>query len=536
MDIQAEELKQSPLGDKLWRISNLYKIRNKNKQLTYLKPNKIQLSIYESIKDKPLVRDYFLKYRQGGVSTWFLIWWLDDTLIKRNTITGILSHSRESLKYLWDIIRIAYTNLPDICREPTSKFNETELSFPRLNSKIFVSLGIRSTSVNNLHISEVCYMDTQDIQASLATVPPNGNVSIESTANGLGNEGQILYQEAQTNLNGYQSHFFPWYIQDEYRLPLNGMTITPTKEEAKLKAEAERTFHVELTDEQLLWRRVTKKQQGYLYDQEFPEDDSRAFLSTGNPYFENKKMLALLKEARQMNRESPPVEETYDYTAWEHPANGNIYVAGVDVAEGIDGDWSVIKIMNVTKRREALRYRARVPIDKFYRDCDYWGRQFNNCLMAVERNNHGHAVIQGLYENCKYPNLYVQDRDIRSVRVRGFQETKTIVKIGWETTSLSKPLMLDQLKEGIEGNITEDVEDFQPEFEVRDEIFLQEALTIQQNNKTIGAVTGKNDDVVMASAIAFQMYLRARKKVGMRPTDGILIGESMEYIKKFGII
>lgn len=536
IDLDHEKLSQSPLGDKLWRISHLYKIRNKNKQLTNLKPNNIQLKIYEAIKDKPLVRDYFLKYRQGGVSTWFLIWWLDETLTKRNTISGILSHSRESLKYLWDIIRIAYVNMPDVCREPTSKFNETELAFPNLNSKIFVSLGIRSTSVNNLHISEVCYMEGKDIQASLATVPPNGNVSIESTANGLGNEGQIIYQEAQTGLNGYEAHFYPWYIQDEYRLPLNGLSIVPTKEENKVKAEAQKMFHVELSDEQILWRRITKKQQGFLYDQEFPEDDAKAFLTTGNPYFDNKKILALLHEARQINRETPPVEETYDYTAWESPKNGQIYVAGVDVAEGIDGDWSVIKILNVTSRRESFRYRARVPLDKFYRECDYWGRAYNNALLAIERNNHGHAVIQGLYENCKYPNLYVQDKDIRSIKVRGHLEPKTIVKIGWETTTLSKPLMCDQLKEGIEGNIADEVDDFQPEFEVRDEIFLQEALTIQQNNKTIGAIQGKHDDVVMASAIAFQMYLRARKKVGLRPTDGLLLGEPMEYIKKFGII
>ena len=536
MDIQAEQLKNSPLGDKLWRMSNLYKIRNKNKQLTNLKPNNIQIRMYEAVKDKPIIRDFFLKYRQGGVSTWWLLWWLDETLVNRNTISGILSHTRESLKYLWDIIRIAYVNMPEVCREPASKFNETELSFGNLNSKIFVSLGIRSTSVNNLHISEVCYMESKDIQASLATVPPNGNISIESTANGLGNEGQILYQEAMTGSNGYEAHFFPWYIQDEYRLPLNGLSINPTKEETKVINEATKLFHVELSDEQLLWRRITKKQQGFLYDQEFPEDDAKAFLSTGNPYFDNRKMLTLLKEARIKNKETPPVEETYDYTAWEAPINGQMYVAGVDVAEGIDGDWSVIKILNVTSRREAFVYRARVPIDKFYRVCDYWCRQYNNCLLAVERNNHGHAVIQGLYENCKYPNLFVQERDTRNVRIRGHMEPKTIVKIGWDTTSLSKPLMLDQLKEGIEGNLNDDVDDFQPEYEIRDEVFLQEALTIQQNKQTICAVQGKNDDVVMASAISFQMYLRARKKAGGRPTDGVLIGEPMEYLKKFGII
>lgn len=536
MELDQEQIKNSPLGDKLWRISNLYKIRNKNQQLTNLKPNNIQLQIYESVKNKKQIRDYYLKYRQGGVSTWWLIWWLDETLTNRNTITGILSHTRESLKYLWDMIRIAYTNMPDSCREECGKFNETELSFPAINSKIFVSLGIRSTSVHNLHISEVCYMEAQDIKASLATVPPHGNITIESTANGIGNEGHTLYTEALQGMNGYAPHFYPWFIQEEYMVPLNGMKIVPTKEEDTLKTQIRSRFHVELKDEQILWRRIAKQQQGYLFNQEFPEDDQNAFLSTGNCYFDNQKMIALLSEARDLAKEKPPVEETYDYIAWEAPQNDSVYVAGVDVAEGIDGDWSVIKILNVTHRREAFRYRARVPVDKFYQACDYWGRQYNNCLLAVERNNHGHAVIQGLFETCKYPNLFVQDRDIRSVRVRGIQTQKTVVKIGWETTSISKPLMLDQLKSGIEGNTMDGVEEFETEFTIRDEIFLQEALTTQQDGSKIGAVSGKHDDVVMATAIAFQMYLRARKKVGLHPADGILIGEPMEYIKKFGIV
>ena len=536
MDLKNEDIINSPLGDKLWRVSHLYKIRNKKQELINLKPNNIQLQIYNSVKGKPLIRDYFLKYRQGGVSTWWLVWWLDETLTNRNTITGILSHTRESLKYLWDIIRIAYTNMPDSIREPSGKFNETELSFPDINSKIFVSLGIRSTSVHNLHISEVCYMEPNDIKASLATVPPNGNITIESTANGVGNEGHTLYTEALQNLNGYTPHFFPWFIQEEYMVPLSGMKFVPNKEEDKFKQQASKQFHVELRDEQLLWRRIAQKQQGYLFNQEFPEDDNKAFLSTGNCYFDNQKLIVLLNEARDINRERPPVEETYDYTAWEAPKNGKVYVAGVDTAEGIDGDWSIIKILNVTDRIEAFRYRARVPVDKFYKVCDYWGRQYNNCLMAIERNNHGHAVIQGLGETCHYPNMYYQDKDIRSMRTRGIREQKAVVKIGWETTSLSKPLMLDQLKEGIEGNAQEGVEEFEPEFTIRDEIFLQEGLTTQQDGSKISAVSGKYDDTVMATAIAFQMYLRARKKFGLRPDTGVLIGEPMEYIKKFGII
>lgn len=525
---------------KLYRLENLYKIRTKNQKLENLKLNNIQRRIYEDLYGRynsgTPIRDYYLKYRQGGVSTFFLIFWLDETIFNENTISACLSYERESLKYLWDIIRVAYDNMPKELKLPYGKYNETELTFPDKNSKIFVSLSIRSTAVHNLHISEICHMDASDIKASLAAVSPKGNITIESTANGLGNEGHVMYQEARTELNGYKSHFFPWFIQDEYKTELNGVIVKPTEEETKLTESVKRNYQLELKPEQILWRRVTKKQQGYLYDQEFPEDEEKAFLSTGNPHFDNKKMLALLTEARELNKKEPAIEETYEYTLWENPSKQDVYVAGVDTAEGIDGDWSVMKVLNVTQRREAFRYRAKVSVDKLYKECDKWGREFNNCLLAVERNNHGHAVLLGLYETMRYPNLYVQDADTRIVRVRGIQEKKKIVKIGWETTALSKPLMLDQLKQALEGNPEDDVDTFQPEFTVKDDLFLQETLTMQQNGHSINAILGKHDDIVMASAIAFQMYLRARKRIGAKLNAGILIGDEFESIKKFGII
>lgn len=457
-------------------------------------------------------------------------------MFNSNTICGILSYERESLKYLWDIIRVAYDNIPNEIKIQAGKYNETELSFPLQNSKIFVSLSIRSTAVHNLHISEICHMSPEDIKASLATVPPSGHITIESTANGLGNEGHILYQEAVQGLNGYTPHFYPWFIQPEYSVPLNGLKIVPNREELEFKEKAKKRHGVIVSSEQILWRRITKKQQGYLYDQEYPEDDNKAFLSTGNTYFDNEKIMALLSEARSHTKDNPPIEETDEYTMWERPSNDSVYVMGVDTAEGIDGDYSVIKILNVTKRREAFRYRAHDQVDKFYKICDYWGRQYNNALLCVERNNHGHAVIMGLFETTRYPNLYVQDKEVRTVKVRESQEKKTIVKIGWDTTALSKPLMLDQLKEAIQGAPDEGVDEFQPEFLIRDELFLQEVLTTQQNGLSINAISGKHDDIVMASAIAFQMYLRARKKVNVLSERNVFIGEQLESIKRFGVV
>lgn len=504
----------------MWRMTHLYKIRDKNKNLILLKPNIIQQQIIRSLADQNPIRSYYLKYRQGGVSTWWLIWWLDEAISNFNTITGVLSHSRESLKYLWEIIRIAFDNMPDSCRPHFDKYNETEINFDELNSKIFVSLSIRSTAVHNLHISEICFIDPVDLKASLATVGQQGNITIESTANGLGNDGYTMYQDAKAGINGYRSYFFPWWIQPEYRIPLNGMSISKSPEETKLPIDAEQT----------LWRRITKQNQKELFYQEFPEDDQTAFLSTGNPYFDNKKVMALLTEARDLEKTDRPALESYDYTQWETPNKYCTYVAGGDVAEGIDGDYSVLKVICVTCRKDALRFRARVAVDEFYKICDMWGRKYGNALMAIERNNHGHAVIMGLEDICHYPNLYMQEQETRIVKDRGFRERKDIVKIGWDTNAITKPLMLDHLKIGIEGDSNEDVDHFQTEFQIRDTVFLQECLTLAQDGIKIGATQGNHDDDVIATAIAFQMYLKTKGRLKNSNGSGIFLGDTYKAI------
>jgi len=502
-------------------MTNLYRIRDKRKNLSLLKLNAIQSAMYEKVRDQQQLREYVLKYRQGGVSTFWILWWLDDCIFKENTITGILSHKQESLKYLWEIVRIAYDNMPDDYKPESTKYNESELSFAGTNSKIFVSLSIRSTAVHNLHVSEICHIDPNDLRASLATVGPDGNVTIESTANGVGNDGYTMFQDAKAGENGYRPHFYPWWIQPEYRLPLNGMTVTKSPEEAQLPID----------DEQVLWRRSTKKTQKELFPQEFPEDEETAFLSTGNPYFDNKKVMALLKEARDLEKTQPPTISEYEFTQWEKPTKGHVYVAAADVAEGIDGDFSVLKIACVTCRQEAFRYRAHVAVDAFYKVLGDWCTRYNKCLLAVERNNHGHAVILGLHETIKYQNLYLQEKETRVIKDRGFRERKDIVKIGWDTTTITKPIMMDHLKQAVEGDSLDDVDNFQPEFLVRDIIFLQEALTFSQDGDKIGASEGKHDDDVIATAIMFQMYIKAKATLKLGANSGIHLGDTYEAAK-----
>ena len=516
----------------MYRMEHLYKIKDKRHNLVTFKFNNAQQQILRSIQDQKPIRHTSIKARQEGVSTFWLLWWLDDTMWTQNTTTGILSHKWESLNHLWSIITLAYKNLPPDLQAPLGEESKRALYFHELESKIFISLDIRSTGLHNLHISEWCWCKDNEVKATLGAVSPYTNVSGESTGNGVANDGYLTYQDAKTGDNEYRHLFLPWFIQDEYQLPLNEITHEQimnslSEEEKKLQKIMYKEHNLILKPEQVLWRRQTKRRLKDLFPQEFPETDEDAFITSGQHYFNLKKTMTLLKEARLYHKDNPPVEVTDRYTMFERPDPRCIYGAGADTSEGVI-DYCVLKIINVTTRKEVFVFRSRCGVKTFYKQCDYWCRQYNNCLLAVENNFPGNAVILGLQEDCRYNNLY-EKRD--TTRVLSKMKDKPKVKVGWQTSSATRNLMLTELKCFIEDEDDIDENNFAPEYSIYDEGLLREMLTFINNSGKYEAEQGKNDDVIIASAIATQMYKILRPKQVRTSTSkgfGIAIGKPYE--------
>ena len=497
-----------------WRIQNLYKIRDKNKRLTNLRFNTIQLNIIKDIVpflDKGLpIRHWDLKYRQGGVSTFWLIFWLDDTIFTPNTITGVLADKHDNLRKLMKIIRVAWETMPSQIRPELEDDSKERLSFSHNKSEMFAALSIRSTALHNLHISEWCFCADDEIRGTLGAASPATNISGESTGNGLGNDGYETYMEAKKKENGYIARFSPWFIQKEYRLPLNGIdparlmdSLTP--QEKKLQALM-RKYKLALSPEQVLWRRDTYKSLKEMATQEFPETDKDAFLASGDSFFNPYKIEALYAEAREWEKNNKPYavdEKAGRWIQFKAPVKGHRYAAGADTAEG-GGDAAALKIIDVTAKEEVFAYRAPVSVPVFYNVCNDWARLYHNALLGVERNNHGHAVLLALDEACGYPNLFDEGMLGDSTRMRIDEFPKK--KLGWLTGEKNRMRMLNGLKSAIEGNFEDDVDGFETDFTVYDKLFLSECLTFRDVEGKLQAVPGKHDDTIFASGIANQMF------------------------------
>jgi hypothetical protein len=510
-------------------MQSLYKIKDKQKRIINLKFNDAQWQIVKDIAHQNPIRHFAIKTRQIGISTFWLLWWLDEAIFEENVNCGILAHKWDSLVHLWSIIELAYRSFPE--QLELKQESARALEFVHNNSKIFVSLSIRSTAVHNLHISEWCLCKDEEVKASMGATSKYTNISGESTGNGIGNDGYETYQDARMGNNEFTPRFIAWFLHNEYTLPLKDMSEASimrglSEEERRLQKLMKRDYNQDIQPGQVLFRRQMKRKLKNMFPSEYPETEEDAFITSGEHFFNLKKIIELSKEAKEWIDKENYYERGDDYICFEEPNKRDVFVAGADTSEG-SNDNSALKIINVTKRREAFTYKAKCGYKKFYKICDHWCRKYNNALLAVEDNNTGHAVLLGLEENCKYPNLYQESNVTRIIK----DSKKIKTKLGWHTDKFSRPAMLADLRLGIEDDEDVEITDFLPEITFYDTHLFTELYNFVRISKDrYEALEGKTDDTIFATAIAFQLYLKNKTtKSTIKTTEkGVLIGKQRE--------
>lgn len=468
--------------DPRWRLNHLYSIVDKQGNRVRFTENAIQARI----NAHPAKRKRILKARQFGVSTNGILKLFDHTIWKRNVTCGIIAHEQGSIEKLFRIVNRAYKALPQelkpvLDRGGGSKY---EMYFPEINSRIYCDLEIRGDTIHRLHVSEAAFIkDPHKLVSTLQAVPLNGLVEIETTPNGIGNH---FYEDWMSPGMGYENLFFPWYLHHEYRIETPQLEWTD--DERDLAAKAKRLFQVEIDDEQIAFRRLKQAELKSLFAQEYPEDDQSCFLSSGAAAMN----LVLVRELYESAPKPIRVEERQGAVVriYEEYKRDDPYVAGADTAEGIGKDASTGAVYNrKTRKCAATIWSDSLKPSDFAKQLDALCREYttggrSHPKLGVERNNHGHTVLQVLEETCHYPNLYEH----------------TDERLGWKTDMATRPILIDTFIEGVESGT----------FEVQDKDTFAECLTLVKNNGKIEAADGFHDDRVIAHAIAHQMCLLSK--------------------------
>ena len=230
----------------------------------------------------------------------------------------------------------------------------------------------------------------------------------------------------------------------------------------------------------------------------FAQEYELAFLATGRPIFDQMLIQAnrnrVLKVGDKVKLADGTEFTVYEQDGWRFyrpPEKGGLYVCGADVAEGlIGGDFSDAVIFDRRNGEEVARYNGVIAPDLFGKVLNDMGRRYNNAYMTVEINNHGLTTVTAL-RNLTYPMLYFRPASFDT------PGTGSTDRIGWKTTRLTRPLMIDDMKKmWREGLI-----------QIRSVECLNEMSTfVYDDDGNMITPKGFHDDRIFSTAIAIQAF------------------------------
>lgn len=467
----------------------LLRIRDRNGELKHLKANAAQ----KAFEAKSGRHNIVLKARQMGITTWVAGHFFLRTILYPGTTTLLVAHTREASEAIFAIVRRMWDGLPEDLREDALRLqtcNAGQMVFEVTGSEFRVSSASdpnagRGISVQNLHCSEVSRWPG-DAEATLAglraALAPDGEMVLESTPSGAygafyrewcaGVDADPAIDEVKASAQGglpggvpLVRHFLPWWLEPAY--------VGPAVAREQMTVEEGRLVERHgLSPTQIGFRRGLERSYGVLRSQEFAEDAESCFRATGMCCFEVEVIERRLREV------SEPVVRRRNgaWLEWFSPLPGRRYVLGVDTAGGgQDGDYAVIQVLDRDTGIQCAEVQERLRPRELAELCVELARMYGDAVIAVERNNHGAAVL-----------ALLEDRE--GVRLFGQGGLA-----GWLTSASSKPEMVARL-----GTLLQET----PErfFSKR---FLAECRTfVADEQGRMGGSGSAHDDLVMGMAIA----------------------------------
>ena len=394
----------------------------------------------------------------------------------------------------------------------------------------------RSGTFQVLHVSEAAHFPNDGEKSadktmlsllnSLADVPQSVAI-VETTANGAAGWfyehwlAAANFEEfaAGQRKNGWIKVFAPWFVFEDSR-------FSPESGSSQIDGLNEREQRgVQLygwDSEQITWRRSTLAQKcagrPELFDQEYPEDEVSAFLTSGRTRFSISGLTRLRAEQNNcpasfgfLNPVSDSPSATFEphdagwAQIWEHPNEACRYLLWCDTATGReqtrdsrDPDRHSILVLrapfaNASGEHGDARLVARIRPPcfddwhllepKVIALCLYYGR----CLIGVEVPM-GLTLLEGL----RRAGMPLFKR--HSNGGAGSRAGAPVEKLGFQSNAATKPLVIASLSRAIDGN---------PPLELYDAHAIEElgSFVVHEDGRE-AALPGRHDDDVMALAMA----------------------------------
>lgn len=446
------------------------RIRSRSGQSVPLIANRVQ----KEFENRRGQYNIVLKARQLGVSTWIAARFFLKTALIPGTLSVQVAHTQAAAESLFNMVHRFYRLLPQDTLAPlrTARSNVRQLVFPEIDSEYRVetagdrNVG-RGLTITNLHCSEVArWLGDGDeiLQGLRAALAPQGELVLESTPMGASGCFWNAWQDAPET--GLVRHFFPWWREEAYvALPAEAKSLT-AEERGLMETH-------QLTLEQIGYRRQMRASFRDLARQEYAETAHECFLASGECYFDT----AVID--RRLSETDDPTETRLAgrLQVWFPAQAGRRYIVAVDPAGGgSEGDYSVVQVIDAQTALQCAELQMHCTALELAQEVTQLASEYGNAVVAVERNNHGAAVLAFLHSVCGYRNLYRQAG-----------------QDGWLTTAISRPQMLAAMASALVET---------PEIFMSRRLLMECRSFVRRENGRVEAQAGEHDDCVLAMAIA----------------------------------
>ena len=413
------------------------------------------------------------KFRQAGCTTIASAYALWLAVFKKHQAIIILSKGDTEATEVLDRIKVMYEELPGYLQPGITEDNKHTLKLTNrsiIKSRPSGKQSGRSLAGSFLIVDEAAFVESIDTiwAAVYPIISTGGKAFILSTVNGLGNWFYETYTKAFEKANSFNSIDIRWQEHPEY-FRQEGFDYIYKEMES-------RTPPANIDD----WEKVTRSN---MPRKQWLQEYECEFLGTGDTFIDG---MILSHLSEQVDNEYY-TKYNNRMRVWKDPEPFYDYIIGVDTALGRERDYSAAQIINLYNGEVVAEfYSNKTPINDFAAILNSEGLYYNIANVVVERNTVGNHVLDLLFNDLEYENVWHDERGIP----------------GFQVTQKNRDTILSELEESIRTNV----------LKINSQRTLNELNTfVITNSGKINADKGKHDDLIMSLTLANHVMRSVRE-------------------------
>ena len=392
--------------------------------------------------------------RQSGKSTTTISYLMHYAMFNPNSNIAILANKSSTARDILGRLQLAYENLPKWMQQGVVNWNKGNIELENKSTIVAAatsSSAIRGGSYNIIFLDEFAFVPTNIAEMFFSSVYPTissgqkTKMIIVSTPYGM-NQFYKLWVDAEKKRNDYIPIEVHW-------------SEVPGRDEE--------------------WKEMTIRNTS---PEQFQQEFECEFLGSVN---------TLISPAKIKNTVYlEPINSAGGVYQYEEAIKNHTYVVTVDVARGVDKDYSAFIVFDVTQmpfKVVAIYKNNEVKPFVFPNIIGEIAKRYNEAHILVEVNDIGQQISEALQFEIEYPNVLMCTQKGRAGQILGAMFSGRGSSLGVRMTKQIKRIGCANLKTLVEGD----------KLTINSFKIIEEMSTFAKRGQSWQAEEGSNDDLMM---------------------------------------